>query len=68
MCTPQIQVQLNASSQNISHALFMIMFRVGQNHTYIIYGVYTVFLAGKSPNIRSYMVYVYGPGQPYLCF
>jgi hypothetical protein len=40
------------------------MSRVGQNHIGI-YGVYTVFLAGKSPNIRSYMVHVYGPGQPY---
>jgi len=31
-----------------------------------IYGVYTVFLAGKSPNIRSYTVYIYGSGQPYI--
>ena len=31
------------------------MSRVGQNHTIIgIYGVHTVFLAGKSPYIRSY--------------
>ena len=29
-----------------------------------IYGVYTVFLAGESPNIRSYTVYIYGFGQP----
>jgi hypothetical protein len=43
--------------------------RVGQNHTFIgIYGVYTVFLAGKSPYIRSYTVCIYGSGQPYkLC-
>jgi hypothetical protein len=26
-----------------------------------------VFLAGKSPNIRSYTVYIYGSGQPYFC-
>jgi len=32
--------------------------RVGQNHTYI-YDVYTVFLAGKSPNIRSHAVRIY---------
>jgi len=39
--------------------------RVGQNHTFIgIYGVYTVFLAGKSPYIRSYTVQIYGSGQP----
>jgi tRNA(His) 5'-end guanylyltransferase len=25
-----------------------------------------VFLAGKSPNIRSHRVYIYGSGQPYL--
>ena len=41
------------------------MFRVGQNHTYLrfIYGI----LAGKPPNIRSYMVYIYDSGQPYIC-
>jgi len=32
-----------------------------------IYGVYTVILTGKSPNIRSYTVYIYGSGQPYAC-
>jgi len=40
--------------------------RVDQNHIIIrIYGVHTVFLAGKSPYIRSYTVYIYGSGQPY---
>jgi len=29
-----------------------------------IYGVYTVLLAGKSPNIRSYTVCIYSSGQP----
>jgi len=32
-----------------------------------IYGVYTAFLAGKSPSIQSYTVYTYGSGQPYTC-
>ena len=32
-----------------------------------MYGVYTVFLAGKSPKIRSYTMYIYGSGQPYIC-
>jgi hypothetical protein len=42
------------------------MCRVGQNHTFIgMYGVYTVFLAGKPPYIRSYTVQIYGSGQPY---
>ena len=31
-----------------------------------MYGVYTVFLAGKSPNIRSYTVHIYRSGQPYI--
>jgi len=40
---------------------------VGQNHTFIgIYGVYTVYLAGKSPYIWSYRVQIYGSGQPYI--
>jgi len=46
-----------------SHQLSRIS-RVGQNHIYI-YGVYTAFLAGKSPNIRSCTVHIYGSGQPY---
>jgi len=34
-----------------------LILRVGQNHTFIgIYGVFTVFLAGKSPYLRSYTV------------
>jgi hypothetical protein len=32
-----------------------------------MYGAYTVFLEGKSPNIRSYTVHIYGSGQPYVC-
>ena len=31
-----------------------------------IYGVYTVFLAGKSLYIRSYMVHIFGSGQSYI--
>ena len=43
--------------------------RVGQNHIFIrIYGVHTVFLAGKSPYIQSYTVQIYGSGQPYTYF
>jgi len=37
------------------------MNRVGQNH---ICTVYMVILAGKSPNIWSFTVYVCGSGQP----
>ena len=29
--------------------------------------IYTVFLAGNSPNIRSYTVYICSSGQPYNC-
>jgi hypothetical protein len=39
--------------------------RVGQNHTFIgMYGVYTVFLARKSPYIRSYTVQIYVLANP----
>jgi len=31
-----------------------------------VYCVYAVCLAGKSPNIRSYTVHIYGSGQPYI--
>jgi len=31
-----------------------------------MYGVYTVLLAGKLQNIRSYTVSIYGSGQPYV--
>jgi len=41
----------------------VVKIRVGQNHIYIRY-IYTVILAGKSPNIWSYTVYIYGSGQP----
>ena len=34
-------------------------------HYIRIYGAHTVFLAGKSPYIRSYTVCIYGSGQPY---
>ena len=45
-------------------AIYSVHIRwVGQNH---ICTVYKVFLAGKSSNIRSYTVYIYGSGQPYL--
>jgi hypothetical protein len=40
------------------------LFRVGQKHL-PTYGVYTAFLAGKLPNIRSCTVYIYASGQPY---
>jgi hypothetical protein len=46
---------------SIRHASSRIC-RVGQNH---VHSVCTVFLAGKSPNIWSPMVYIYGNGQHY---
>jgi hypothetical protein len=42
-----------------SKAAALPMCRVGQNHIYTWYGVYTIFLAGKSPYARSYMVHIY---------
>jgi hypothetical protein len=48
-----------------THSFIDPFCRVGQNHTFIgTYGVYTVFLAGKSPYIRSCTVCMYGSGQP----
>ena len=38
-----------------------LMRRVGHNHIYMyVYGVHAVISEGKSPNIRSYTVYIYG--------
>ena len=34
------------------------------NHILYEYSVYTVFLAGESPNIRSYTVHIHASGQP----
>jgi len=46
------------------HYFWCSLRRVGHNHTYIrIYGVYTIFLAGKLPYIRLYTVYIYGSDQ-----
>jgi hypothetical protein len=42
----------------------LVINRVGQNHAFLgIYRVFTIFLAGKSPYIRSYTVCMYGSGQ-----
>ena len=50
------------------HALCGVCLGLARNHTFIgVYGVYTVFLAGESPYIWSYMVQIYGSGQPYVC-
>ena len=40
---------------------------IGLARTLYIYGVYTVYLTGKSQKKRSYTVYIYGAGQPYMC-
>jgi len=37
--------------------------KVGWPEPYI-YGVYTVIMVGKSPDIRSFTVYIFGSGQP----
>jgi hypothetical protein len=44
----------------------MVHIEGGPDHIFVrIYGVHTVFLAGKSPYIRSYKVRINGSGQPY---
>jgi len=58
-CTHSLQLR-------VDHSYKHSILGIGQNHAFIgIYGVHTVFLAGKSPYIRSYMVQIYGSGQPY---
>jgi hypothetical protein len=62
-------VRALVSSKNELHAACSWNYalpRVGQNHKLRgIYGVHTVFLAGKSPYIQSDTVQIYGSGQPY---
>jgi acyl-[acyl carrier protein]--UDP-N-acetylglucosamine O-acyltransferase len=61
-----VEVVVNAQ-EFLGEGLQMVqMSRVGQNHIIIrIYGVHTIFLAGKSAYIRSYTVCIYSSGQPY---
>ena len=40
---------------------------LGLARTIHIYGLFTVYMAGKSPTARSYTVCTYGSGQPYTC-
>ena len=64
--TVYIRCFWQGNHQVYGHIRWIYVCRVGQNHTFIsIHGVYTVLLAGKSPIIRSYTVYIYGSGQPY---
>ena len=57
---PNVSLGLHSYTGPATH-----MIRVGLARTIYIYGVYTVFLAGSLPNIRSYTVYLYGSGHPY---
>ena len=51
----------------LSAFLSCLFVGIGQNHTFIgVYGLHTVFLAGKSPYIRSFTVQIYGSGQHYF--
>ena len=50
-------------SRNIT---ILAIIYVGLARTIHIHGVSTVFLAGKSLNIRSYTVHIHGSGQPYI--
>jgi hypothetical protein len=47
--------------------LYTCITRVGQNHNYTVY-LHTVFSAGKSPDIRSHTVHIFGSGQPYALY
>ena len=55
--------------RGIRNTMDMYTKYIGLARIAYIYNVYKVFLAGKSPNIRSHTVYVYSFGQPYKrCF
>jgi hypothetical protein len=43
------------------------MCRVGQGHIYIYTVCIRYFWQGESPDIRSYTVYIYNYGRPYIC-
>jgi len=60
-----------------AYSVFFLLVQVGRHETHqgtlcvglartiYIYGLHTVLLAGKPPNIRSCTVYIHGSGQPY---
>jgi hypothetical protein len=53
---------------NVFHNSFGRAFRMVHEQGWpelYVYGRNTVFMAGKSPNIRSYTVYTHGSDQPY---
>jgi predicted DNA repair protein MutK len=56
-------VTTNRVGQDNIYTPYMIIY-VGLARTIYIYGVYAVMMAGQSPNIRSYVAYVHGSGQP----
>jgi hypothetical protein len=56
---PQWVLPRATNSQTCTHATYL-----GSARTIYIYGVYTVLLAGTSPNVWSYTAYIYGSGQP----
>jgi len=56
-----LRLSLGFVIDNKTHVLWL-----GLARTIYIYGVYTIFLAEKSPYIRPYTVYIYGFGQSYL--
>ena len=60
LVSSQVRKRYLVESCSAGGAHLYLMCRVGQKH------IYTVFLAGKSTNIRSYTVYIYGSGQFYL--
>jgi len=65
--TRSLRLSVWPVSHIFSHLCELCSYSVGQNHAYTrICGAHTVFLAGNLPCIRSYTVYVYGSGKPYV--
>ena len=52
------------SLQFITYLLCLGLAKTIHTYVYTIYGVNTVFLAGRLPCIWSYAAYIYGSGQP----
>ena len=53
--TPGCRISTTDRLQHAGRGHYRVIIRTGQNHI-PMYGVYTVLLAVKSPNIRSYTV------------
>jgi len=66
VCLPMLPSAASACTTKTDsyRPLIEYVTRVGRNHIYTVYTRY--FSQGKSPNIQSYTVHIYGFGQPFI--